>query len=200
MPLPLRIGYEDGSEEFLVLPAEIWRRNPQATSKLLVTTRRPVSVSLDPFGEIADADRTNNHYPSEIVGATFTVRPDLGRGDNPMRRAIEEEYLSPTEENARAAAAALLAAWRADEARASRPPAEAREAILAAVEAAILLDAAEKPLEVELGEDPAIIDRPGEVVFCVLRAAGPDGVRGTRDDRSFTFRGDGSMGEAKPGR
>jgi len=200
MPLPLRIGYEDGSEEFLVLPAEIWRRNPEATSKLLVTTRRPVSVSLDPFGEIADADRTNNHYPSEIVGATFTVRPDLGRGDNPMRRAIEEEYLSPTEENARAAAAALLAAWRADEARASRPPAEAREAILAAVEAAILLDAAEKPLEVELGEDPAIIDRPGEVVFCVLRAAGPDGVRGTRDDRSFTFRGDGSMGEAKPGR
>jgi len=71
---------------------------------------------------------------------------------------------------------------------------------IAALLAAILLDAAGTPLEVELGEDPAIVDRPGEVVFCVLHAAGPDGLRGTRDDRAFTFRGDGSMGEARPGR
>lgn len=200
MPLPLRIAYEDGTEEILVIPAEIWRRNPQATSKLLVTTRRPVGFSLDPFGEIADADRTNNHYPSEIVGATFAVRPDAGRGDNPMRRAIEEEYVGPTEDRARAAAAALLAAWRSDAAASLALPAAGREAILAAVEAALLADAAGTPFEVELGDDPRLMEAPAEAVFVILRAAGADGVRGTRDDRDFTFRGDGSMGEAKGSR
>ena len=80
-------------------------------------------------------------------------------------------------------------------------PASSRDAILAAIaDARVLADAADKPFEIEFGEDPAIVDRHGEVVFVVLRAAGPDGLHGTRDDRAFSFRGDGSMGEAKASR
>ena len=201
MPLPLLVGYEDGSEELVRLPAEIWKQDHEAVSKLFVTAKRPVAFRLDPFGEIADADRTNNRYPSEIVGATFSVRADTGRGENPMRRALTEEYVGPTEAKARAAAAALIEAWTRDAAQAVIAPASSRDAILAAIaDARVLADAADKPFEIEFGEDPAIVDRPGEVVFVVLRAAGPDGLHGTRDDRAFSFRGDGSMGEAKASR
>jgi hypothetical protein len=200
MPLPVLVAYEDGSEELVRLPAEIWKQDHEAVSKLFVTEKRPVAFQLDPFGELADADRTNNRYPSEFVGATFAVRPDTGRGDNPMRRAIAEEYVGPTETKARAAAAALIAAWKQDAAMAALAPATSRDAILAAVDAALLADAAEKPFEIEFGEDPAIVERPSEVVFVVLRASGPDGLHGTRDDRDFSFRGDGTIGEAKGNR
>ena len=200
MPLPIEIAFEDGSTELVRLPAEIWKQDHEAVSKLFVTEKRPVAFQLDPFGELADADRTNNRYPSEFVGATFAVRPDTGRGDNPMRRAIAEEYVGPTETKARAAAAALIAAWKQDAAMAALAPATSRDAILAAVDAALLADAAEKPFEIEFGEDPAIVERPSEVVFVVLRASGPDGLHGTRDDRDFSFRGDGTIGEAKGNR
>jgi len=200
MPLPVRIEFDDGSEELVRLPAEIWKQDHEAVSKLFVTEKRPVAFRLDPFEEIADADRTNNAYPSEIVGATFAVRADRGRGGNPMRLAMEEGYVGPTEAKAKGLAALLLERWRSDAAYTVETPAANEEILIAMASAhdpTAFLDAAEHPFAIELGDDPLLIERPGDAVFAIIRAAGPDGVVGTRDDRTFSFRGDGSMGEAR---
>ena len=65
-PLPLLITNVDGSEEFLMLPAEIWRRNHQKITKLLIRDTAIQSIALDPRHETADADFSNNHFPRQI--------------------------------------------------------------------------------------------------------------------------------------
>jgi hypothetical protein len=65
-PLPLLITFADGSEEFLVLPAEIWRRDYRQVTRLLIRDRAVASLELDPRHETADADFSNNHFPSRI--------------------------------------------------------------------------------------------------------------------------------------
>ena len=39
-PLPLQIENEDGSEDFMMIPAEIWRRNYKRVSKMLIRTKQ----------------------------------------------------------------------------------------------------------------------------------------------------------------
>lgn len=62
-PLPLLITSVDGSEEFMLLPAEIWRRNHRNITKLLIRDKAIRSIALDPRHETADADFSNNHFP-----------------------------------------------------------------------------------------------------------------------------------------
>jgi hypothetical protein len=66
-PLPLSLTFEDGSVEELMLPAEIWRRDAGAITKLLVLPKRLRSVSLDEKEQIADADPSDNYFPRRIV-------------------------------------------------------------------------------------------------------------------------------------
>ncbi|MBC2607835.1 M1 family metallopeptidase [Pelagicoccus albus] len=66
MPLPLRLIFTDGSDEFLMIPAEIWRRNNKNVTKLLIRDQAISSIELDPRHEIADADYSNNSFPSTI--------------------------------------------------------------------------------------------------------------------------------------
>ena len=65
-PLPLLITGVDGSEEFLMLPAEIWRRDHQKITKLLIRETAIQSIALDPHHQTADADFSNNHFPSRF--------------------------------------------------------------------------------------------------------------------------------------
>ncbi len=65
-PLPLRITNADGSEEMITLPAEIWRRDPDKITRLLIRDKAISAVALDPRHETADADFSNNHFPSRI--------------------------------------------------------------------------------------------------------------------------------------
>lgn len=65
-PLPLLITYEDDSEEMLMVPAEIWRRDHDRVTKLLIRERAIRSVEIDPQHQTADADYSNNHYPRRI--------------------------------------------------------------------------------------------------------------------------------------
>jgi len=62
-PLPLLITSVDDSEEFMMLPAEIWRRDYHKVTKLLIRDKAIQSVALDPRHETADADFSNNHFP-----------------------------------------------------------------------------------------------------------------------------------------
>ena len=65
-PLPLGITYADGTEELMMVPAEIWRRDHKMVTKLLIRGKAIASVALDPRHETADADFSNNHFPRRI--------------------------------------------------------------------------------------------------------------------------------------
>jgi hypothetical protein len=75
-PLPLNITNADGSVEFMMIPAEIWRRNSQAVTKMLIRDEPIVSVELDPRRETADADFSNNHYPGRINKSRIELYKD----------------------------------------------------------------------------------------------------------------------------
>lgn len=49
-----------------MIPAEIWRRNHRAVSKMLIRDKQIVSIEVDPRRETADADFSNNHFPSRV--------------------------------------------------------------------------------------------------------------------------------------
>lgn len=67
MPILLQATYSDGTTESLHIPAEIWRRNAKAVSKLIVTDKEVVEFAVDPNWETADVDIENNVYPRRIM-------------------------------------------------------------------------------------------------------------------------------------
>ena len=136
--LPLEVTYEDGSVESMRLPAELWRRNANVTSKLLVTARPVRGVRFDPLRETADADRENNVYPQEIPEKAFEVRKD-GRERNPMQRARDEERRAKAREIATAMGPVLVAAWEGLDAEDRDSPMAAAGELTEAVRAAGLL-------------------------------------------------------------
>jgi hypothetical protein len=67
MPILLQMTFEDESVEELYIPAEIWRKTPDAVSKLVVTEKTLKQVVVDPKWLTADVDVENNHYPRQII-------------------------------------------------------------------------------------------------------------------------------------
>ena len=65
MPVIVKLNYEDGTEEVLRFPAEIWRLNDVQAKKIIPTTKKVVKWTLDPYFEIADIDTNNNAFPRE---------------------------------------------------------------------------------------------------------------------------------------
>jgi hypothetical protein len=98
MPLILRLEYEDGSDELMRIPAEIWRRNSETVTKLFITDQKIKAVELDPFLETADIDVSNNRFPPSPQTESFKLfRPETS--SNPMRDidAKPGESTSPDE-------------------------------------------------------------------------------------------------------
>ncbi len=73
MPIILKVTYNDGGHEILRVPAEIWRKNPQRVSKLLMTpeSRHITALEIDPFLETADVNLHNNHWPAKPIKSRF---------------------------------------------------------------------------------------------------------------------------------
>ncbi|WP_051881446.1 M1 family metallopeptidase [Parvularcula oceani] len=90
MPIPLTLTYEDGSMEEMMIPAEIWRRDAERVTKLMILDKPLASVSLDDNHEIADADRSNNAFPSQLTRSRFELYRSSYTPDNQMARALEE--------------------------------------------------------------------------------------------------------------
>ncbi|MDB4468099.1 M1 family metallopeptidase [Verrucomicrobiales bacterium] len=87
MPIILKVNYENGTEETLRLPAEIWRSNSKRISKLILAKDRITSLQIDPLEETADANLDNNHWPSRPVKSRFKLFNYKDK--NPMREAKE---------------------------------------------------------------------------------------------------------------
>ncbi len=92
MPVIVKLSYEDGTDEVLGFPAEVWRLNDVQAKKIIPTSKKVVKWTLDPFYEIADIDTDDNTYPREPAQPTrvqlFKAQPrSYGGGQNPMQEA-----------------------------------------------------------------------------------------------------------------
>jgi hypothetical protein len=94
MPVIFEFTYEDGTTEVFRIPAEIWRFDAEVVSKVVPTSKKVVSVVLDPFLETADIDTSDNYYPPRQEVERFDLFKSRNTGENPMqraRRAAEKE-------------------------------------------------------------------------------------------------------------
>ncbi len=90
MPIILEVEYVDGSREELRYPAEIWVKNGENTSKVMLTKKEIKSITLDPHLETADCDLENNHFPRLPVKSRIQLKRS-SKGKNPMQRARDAE-------------------------------------------------------------------------------------------------------------
>jgi len=67
MPIILEVKYTDGSSEIKRMSAQIWRKNTEKVSKLLITDKEISGIVLDPYWETADVDVNNNYWPARVV-------------------------------------------------------------------------------------------------------------------------------------
>ena len=96
MPLILQVDYEDGSTEEVRVAAEIWRSNHKTVTKLLVRDKKIKRVKLDPYNELADADKSNNVWPAEVIPSRvelYKFKPSR----NLMKEVIDGEAAAAKE-------------------------------------------------------------------------------------------------------
>ncbi|GAB3529352.1 M1 family metallopeptidase [Pontibacter brevis] len=87
MPLIVKMNYEDGSEEVMNIPAEIWRYNNNEITKVFITEKPVVSFTLDPYLQTADTDLSDNSYPRRMAPSRFEIYQQQNRQQqNPMQR------------------------------------------------------------------------------------------------------------------
>ena len=91
MPVILKVNYTDGSSETVRFPAEIWRYNNAAVSKMLITEKEIESLEIDPLRETGDIDHENNYFPRRIQEKRFDLKPNEDPKKNPMQKAFDRE-------------------------------------------------------------------------------------------------------------
>ena len=87
MPVIVKMTFEDGTDEVVRIPAEIWRFNDKEVKKIIPTDKVVAKWTLDPFFEIADIDTDDNIFPREPEQASrFQLFKGQGnRTLNPMQ-------------------------------------------------------------------------------------------------------------------
>jgi hypothetical protein len=99
MPLIVEFTFEDGTKETEKIPAQVWRKNENRVTKVFMTTKKAVSIQLDPLKETADINESNNKWPNGTVAEPskfniFKAGAGRGRGQssgvNPMQHAMQK--------------------------------------------------------------------------------------------------------------
>jgi aminopeptidase N len=87
MPVIVQMTYQDGKQEKMTIPAEIWRKNNAEVTKVFVTEKPVVSFVLDPNLETADIDLSNNAWPQQAAPSRFELFEQQQRTQpNPMQQ------------------------------------------------------------------------------------------------------------------
>jgi len=91
--MPVIIQYElaNGQKEILRIPAEIWRKNNQKVSKLVITTQEVKQFELDPLQETADINRKNNYFPSKIIESQFQLFKEQQKNKEPNTMQLDKQ-------------------------------------------------------------------------------------------------------------
>jgi hypothetical protein len=90
-PVIFRMTFEDGTNEVVRIPAEIWRLNDKEVKKIIPTDKKVTKWTMDPFFETADIDTSDNSFPREPEAPTkFQMFKQARKsGRNPMQEAIQ---------------------------------------------------------------------------------------------------------------
>ncbi|MBC7923666.1 MAG: M1 family metallopeptidase [Ferruginibacter sp.] len=97
MPIIVGLDYEDGTSEVVRIPAEVWRLNDEVVSKVLPTTKKVKSFTLDPFFETADINLANNSFPRRPVPTRFQLyKQQQSRPSNPMQTGGKANASQPS--------------------------------------------------------------------------------------------------------
>lgn len=91
MPVILEMEYMDGTKEVLRIPAEIWRKNNERVSKLIVSEKKVKQFSVDPFQETADINMNNNYYPTKEIESQFQLYKEQQRNREPNLMQLEKQ-------------------------------------------------------------------------------------------------------------
>lgn len=88
MPLILKFEYEDGTEEVVRIPAEVWLKAEGEVKKVFPRKKVIKGIELDPFLETADTDRDNNYWPARVIPTRFKLfKEEREEKENPMQEA-----------------------------------------------------------------------------------------------------------------
>ncbi|AHJ96158.1 M1 family metallopeptidase [Hymenobacter swuensis] len=98
MPVIVQMTYEDGKQEMMNIPAEIWRKNNAEVTKVFITEKPVVSFVLDPLQQTADTDLSNNSWPQKAAPSRFELFEYQQRAQpNPMQQsALQQQEKKPT--------------------------------------------------------------------------------------------------------
>ena len=95
MPVILKIKYADGTEKIERIPAQIWQKNTDEVTRLIISDQEIAEIELDPFQETSDTDRSNNYWPPKTEPTRFQLYKQQeyrgGGGSNPMRESRKKE-------------------------------------------------------------------------------------------------------------
>ena len=67
MPIHLKVTFEDGSDDFMAIPADVWRNNELTFTKGFFSSKKVIKVELDPLAAFADVDLTDNLWTAPEV-------------------------------------------------------------------------------------------------------------------------------------
>lgn len=99
MPIILEVTYDNGESEIVRIPAEIWRHNPKEISKLLITEREVVNITLDPRWETADTETSNNVWPRRGSESRLELFKRERRKGRNLMKDMKTEFKSGDDES-----------------------------------------------------------------------------------------------------
>ena len=89
-PLPLVVNYNDGTRRELMLAAEIWRKNANSITHVMIESKAVSSISLDDRHQTADADFSNNQFPQRIRRSRLALYKSDSKQRNLMADMLVE--------------------------------------------------------------------------------------------------------------
>lgn len=96
MPIIIQWTFKDGTTETDKIPAQIWRKNEKAVSKVFLKDKEVASVQLDPLQETADINTDNNSWPKIETPSNFNIYKmkqsarGQSQGMTPMQKAAQK--------------------------------------------------------------------------------------------------------------
>lgn len=85
-PIIIQASFEDGSNEVIRIPAEIWRFDQETVTKVFIFDKVVAAFQVDPFLETADCYTENNSFPPTSNPSRFQLFKEKQTGENPMQR------------------------------------------------------------------------------------------------------------------
>jgi hypothetical protein len=194
MPLPLEIVFADGTKEEVMLPVEIWKQDPSVATKMFIGSQPIARVRLDPYRELADADRTNNIFPPEVIAGRFGLVTRRGRS-NPMQADQSQTGRQSLNLIAREISAQLIPVWDALDPESRVSPLLASGKLLEGLDPELLVDPWGNALTLEFSASTEI-GQSSEEVLATIHSSGQDEEAGSTDDVALAILMDGQIVDA----